>query len=593
MMAVAEKQRRNFRAHSKLLMDVIKRQAGTLEKAILESLMNMVDAKATTGSLTIDRQKVVIQDNGVGMTRAEVLQNFETFGQPHEDAEAKVYGRFRMGRGQLFAFGQNVWTTRGNRMLVDIERDGLEYDLLVHEESKKSPGTLIEITLYEPLTLLQIADTCRNLKSVAKYLPIQVVLNNEVYIGQPAGRKLLYDPAKPSVAWTEETDDYYFYHDPRASGVAMYNLGAYMNTLPTARVGCSGVVVSKREFLVNFARNEVLSTCPLRKQLTSVFNRYQREGVSAANRRQRRMSDSELLAYWREVAIAVEAGELPELSDSSNVSQWWYARVWLLATGKLLSFNDIFVKLSDSGKCRWAAGGDSAARQADRVHQFGRDLVFSERMLEELGCYSVEKFIKLLCALGELYRGLSTHNRDAALARLLAKKVVCVSLEELLKDVPDRMEALPRNKYTALESLWLSVLSSTVRRAATVYQEAGSNDVQSVVQAARHRRMIIGDSVSADGWTDGESYVAISRQFIERIGVSIEAISDMVDLLIHEWCHGESDVTSHIHDEAFYELYHNVGGFRGVLQKAIMQAFLQKRHRSKLTTAALRRLTLQ
>jgi hypothetical protein len=48
--------RRNahFKMHPKLLLDVIQRQAGTLSKAILEGVMNAVDAGATHGAITLD-----------------------------------------------------------------------------------------------------------------------------------------------------------------------------------------------------------------------------------------------------------------------------------------------------------------------------------------------------------------------------------------------------------------------------------------------------------------------------------------------------------------------------------------------------------
>ena len=37
---------RRFKPHPQLLLDVIQRQAGTLGKAVLEAVMNAVDAKA-------------------------------------------------------------------------------------------------------------------------------------------------------------------------------------------------------------------------------------------------------------------------------------------------------------------------------------------------------------------------------------------------------------------------------------------------------------------------------------------------------------------------------------------------------------------
>lgn len=52
--------------HPKLLLDVIRRQAGTLGKAILESAMNAVDAKATRCNIKLSATTLEVSDNGLG-----------------------------------------------------------------------------------------------------------------------------------------------------------------------------------------------------------------------------------------------------------------------------------------------------------------------------------------------------------------------------------------------------------------------------------------------------------------------------------------------------------------------------------------------
>ena len=125
-----QKESRQIKTHPQLLLDVITRQAGTISKAMLEGVMNSVDAKATRCDITLTNTSLVIDDDGNGFrSRDEIVQFFETFGTPHTEAEGKVYGTFRMGRGQIFAFGSNVWRTGDFRMAVDIKRRGFDYDL--------------------------------------------------------------------------------------------------------------------------------------------------------------------------------------------------------------------------------------------------------------------------------------------------------------------------------------------------------------------------------------------------------------------------------------------------------------------------------
>src|ERR1039457_3854349 len=93
---------RRFGMNPNLLMDVIRRQAGTLQKGILEAVMNAVDAKATEINMQLNCTTLVVQDNGTGMTDKSAIERYwETFGQPPDEGEQKRYGQFRLGRGQI------------------------------------------------------------------------------------------------------------------------------------------------------------------------------------------------------------------------------------------------------------------------------------------------------------------------------------------------------------------------------------------------------------------------------------------------------------------------------------------------------------
>src|ERR1041385_2565716 len=79
---------RNFRMHEKLLLDVIRKQAGTIQKACLEAVMNSIEAGAGEVIVEINTSTILITDNGRGFqSRQEIEQFFETFGQPHTELE--------------------------------------------------------------------------------------------------------------------------------------------------------------------------------------------------------------------------------------------------------------------------------------------------------------------------------------------------------------------------------------------------------------------------------------------------------------------------------------------------------------------------
>jgi hypothetical protein len=131
-----------FVAHENLIVQAIERQAGTVGKSVLEAVMNGIDAKASKIIVAVTEDMIVIEDDGEGFSsREQIMEVFRVFGQPHELDENGVskdarYGTFRIGRGQLFAFGINVWTSNQFEMNVDFRHRFLDFD--VEEHAKKS-----------------------------------------------------------------------------------------------------------------------------------------------------------------------------------------------------------------------------------------------------------------------------------------------------------------------------------------------------------------------------------------------------------------------------------------------------------------------
>src|SRR5512143_3839474 len=151
--------KRKFLMHNKLLIDVIKKQTGSLHKAVTEAVMNSIEAKASYVNVTLGQDRIRIEDDGIGFTSKKQLKYcFDTFGSPHTEGESKVWASFRMGRGQLFSFGANTSRTGRFQMEVDIEKclsqdnkygGGIGYEL--KEGLTDHRGCSIEIRLYDQL----------------------------------------------------------------------------------------------------------------------------------------------------------------------------------------------------------------------------------------------------------------------------------------------------------------------------------------------------------------------------------------------------------------------------------------------------------
>jgi Histidine kinase-, DNA gyrase B-, and HSP90-like ATPase len=238
-------EKRAFRMHPRLLWDVITRQAGTLSKAGLELVMNSIDAGATHCDVTLTPTRVMVVDDGKGFVgREEIEKFFETFGQPHEEGDA-TYGRFRMGRGQAFAFGRSKFFSNDHLMDVDIKpqenavaSDGLNYQLTTLNKPVK--GCRVEIDLYDKLLPSQVDAMVRELSSYVKFAQIPVSINGTVVNTLPKDKK-----------WTMETDDAYF--DLKDTGtLQLYSLGVLVRDYPASRFGAGGTVVSKKTMDLKF-----------------------------------------------------------------------------------------------------------------------------------------------------------------------------------------------------------------------------------------------------------------------------------------------------------------------------------------------------
>ncbi len=291
--------RRNLTAHNELLVKVIKDQAGTVDKGILEGVMNAREAGSEEARISLEDggKRLIVADDGKGFrSEQEIIEWFETFGTPHKESEGKTWARFRMGRGQLFAFGRNVWRTGEFRMTVDIREWGLEYEF--ESGLDHFSGCRIEIDLYQPLIgeypcpYRSIENFKSTIRKQIEFIEGRVLVEGE-QVNTPASE----------CKWDFETDECYFMFG-RGTGLQWYNIGAYVNEWSARMAGVTGVVVSKRAFDVNFARNQIKDACPIFQRARMVVNVNKIKKVRKA---QRRLTDNEKVS----VLLDLRNGECP------------------------------------------------------------------------------------------------------------------------------------------------------------------------------------------------------------------------------------------------------------------------------------------
>lgn len=523
-------ERRTLRMHPHLLWDVITKQAGTLEKAILEGVMNVIDAGANKCDIKIDESGFSIVDDGKGFVdETEITNFFETFGYPHKAGDSRL-GKFRMGRGQLMSFGVNDWSSNTFRMHVDLkpqehalERDDghLGYDFSSGHKLVK--GCTVRVKLYEPLVPSAVASTVRELTTYVKWADIPVSINGKVVSKNPS-----------TGSWDEETDDAWIQAKDKGT-LDVYNLGVLVCRIPSHRYGCGGTVVSKRQLDVNFARNDIQATCPVWKRISKKLKLDQ----TKKNVQKPRLNDGERENLARQILSAElpieQALDLKILTDVVGDHH---------ALSRLESVSAKF-----SGRLSFSEVGD---RLAETAHQRGLAFVLAKQTLDRFDATSVEELVKSLRQVVETRKDELGYQHGLWHLDSALKHVKIVKRKEFEKLFSSKHTPLKSSELSPEERIILKSLDWVSRGVARALYSAGIQKEWGV------RKIHAGISDTANAWTDGEKAIWINRPGLKLALKGIPGAIQLVSLLTHEYLHDDSDLATHVHDADFYRRHHDL-----------------------------------
>lgn len=516
-MAETSTSKRAFNMHPALLLSVIKKQAGSLDKAVLEGIMNSIDAGATRVDITLDSLKVTINDNGRGFQGAtEIEEFFATFGTPHEEGDA-VYGRFRMGRGQMFAFGKNLWRTGEFQMSVDVDTH-IGYELVDNLENHN--GCSIEIKLYEPLSQTDVAYMERSIAKMVKYSPVSIYLN---------GNKINVEIDLKKFPQT--TEDAYINTDGKSGGLDIYNLGVYVCTLSAWQYGVSGVVVSRKQLDVNFARNQVLGTCKVWKNIRPIVDYNGKQKVTKT----------------ATILTDAEQGNVIARLVSGDMHTHYAEKIRFIkdSTGKVWS-----PKLIRSKNFEYFSVANEGDMFADKVMQTGRAFVISRECLELFECEASELFKKFY------WSGMPAF----------------CELDKLTSGMNQIGEQLDKKLWKKSEIAWLKV----AKRMMTACHEWHLDENRQYVSTYPVRNVTVGTSHVALAWTNGSTFVTFAREYLATLKMFKNGVPNIKDyinfatVLLHECCH-DTDSRENVHSPDFYREFHD-RALNGHLGKMVADA---------------------
>jgi hypothetical protein len=461
---------------------------------------------------------IEIIDSGKGFSALDEIERcFEVFGAPHSEEEGKIWANFRMGRGQMFSFGVNTWRTSKYELAVDIDNKGLNYE--IRELKKPYNGCHIKIELYRRLMSYEVYNIIANLKTQLKYAPVPIYVNEE-----------RINPPLSEHKWTHETDDAYIMVDG-SNTLSVYNLGIFVRTFYAGNsFGVGGTVVSKHQLQVNFARNDIQSTCEVWQRISEKMTKIAGDSFTA----DRQYTDAEI----ERIAVLLKT---KQYINSSIVD----AKIIQAVTGRKYSLKQLNKHIWASQKLTVAPDGD---RIGDMIHRSQTAFVLAESTLRRFKADDVREF---------LYCWDANSNTRTYVSRLFE---MVWSFKELAAGFKVEFETLETKDCSRTVQVWLSVAQIIL------YGMIASKP------DSKFRKALCGNSPVANAWTDGHTYVAYDKKFLDKLPMTLRGVLQLAFVTLHELQHNTPDLDRHDHDQAFYENYHD-GSLDSSFAAAVANAY--------------------
>jgi hypothetical protein len=132
------------------LKEIIFGQSASKTKAIAELAMNAADAMCSKVFINYNSKGFMVSDDGHGFKSEQFIDDFfKVFCAPHKEENQPVYGRFRIGRGQIMALAKVEWRSNAFSMLVDLHDTDKDAGYTFTSGHEQVDGTEVSGTLLD------------------------------------------------------------------------------------------------------------------------------------------------------------------------------------------------------------------------------------------------------------------------------------------------------------------------------------------------------------------------------------------------------------------------------------------------------------
>jgi hypothetical protein len=540
-----------FELDPQIIHHIIYSQAGSIAKAIIELIMNSVDAKASTLALTITEDGFRCADDGCGFAnRDDVIRYFGKFGTPHTEGDA-TYGRFRLGRGQIMAHASTTWESHLWRMSVDTRQMGYNYELDDVEPAK--PGCMISGKWYDGLSKSDLAGTLQEVRDLVRYTPLTVLLNDRQISRAPTTEQ-----------WDFE-DEFAYYRVKPTGALSIYNLGVLVRQDAGHVFGAGGVIVSKQAIGLNVSRTEILrKTCSVWK---AIAKRFRTMADELAGRLGDKRHTEERRQQMARALVALDEKFERILSEEPVIT--------MLPGKRHVTMQDFLVTCTRTAIT--VIERDRDVPKGESIARVGIAQVVHPCTLDRFDCANAAELaetVGLIMAHAQTMDKLSwaIRNKDV---------LPFAGFAEIKKHFIERMEIVDPAKVLDKETRrsWAALRTCLLHYTYAILRE------RYTAEPLRERRMrsvliLLGRSNTAEAWTDGKTYIAIDIEQVKRLsGSPIQAVGHIMSLVDHELAH-EGDSVDCGHDEAFLHRYHELSLQNAGLRQRYLLRWVQKYTRS-------------
>jgi hypothetical protein len=406
----------------------------------------------------------------------------------------------------MFSFGINTWQTGHFTMVVDIKGKGLDYSL--KEEKKVTLGCHIKGQLYDAMPAYQLQDCITELKKFIQYVEIPVSVNGTVVSKKPEDQK-----------WDLVTDDAYIKLN-NSSSLAVYNLGVLVRDYGSYLLGSGGVVVSRKQLEVNFARNDILQhSCKVwgrvREHVRTISGAKVAKKASLTDSERQFLADqltSSTDLDWKNWSSLVSAYTVPTASSRhGTVKQMLDASVVVLVP-------------------------PAYKRLGERLHRAKAFFGVTEDTLARFNASDVHSMLSTLAS-------KSPYSRDIP---------VIGNFEDFLKTHKAGYQTLGDQELKPFELLAIK----TLRNAHSRFFPQWFDKLKGADYAPVARHLWVGSSDSALAWTNGTDTIHLEQRFLSKQAKKgLNGWHRIATVLLHEYCHPEPDMDGHEHDQNFFERF--------------------------------------